>query len=68
MEVTHLERTTVCRQEKLRYLAFGTKKNFLDTLHFCRTLTADIAVATGPESVKSIQEALENIGGRLVGL
>ena len=68
MELTHLERTAVCSQEKLRYLAFGAKKNFLDTLHFCRTLTGDIAVTRGPESVKSIQEALESIGGRLVGL
>ena len=68
MEVAQLERTAVCRQETLRYLAFGTKKNFLDTQTFCRTLTGDIAVATGPESVKSIQEALENIGGSLVGL
>ena len=67
MEEQHLERTTVCRQEKLRYLAFGTRRNFLETQTFCRTLSGDIAVTTGPESVKNIQEALDNIGGSQVG-
>ena len=63
MEEFQLERRVVCRQEKLRYLAFGTKRNFLETQHFCRTLSGDIAVTTDTESVKDIQESLENIGG-----
>ena len=66
MEEFQLERSVVCRQEKLRYLAFGTKRNFLETQHFCRTLSGDIAVTTGTESVQSIQESLENIGGTRV--
>ena len=68
MEELQLERTVVCRQEQLRYLAFATKRNFLETQHLCRTLSGDIAVTTGPESVQGIQESLENIGGTLVGL
>ena len=63
MEELQLDRRVVCRQEKLRYLAFGTKRNFLDTQHFCRTLSGDIAVTTGRESVQDMQESLENIGG-----
>ena len=66
MEELQLERTVVCRQEQLRYLAFATKRNFLETQHFCRTLSGDIAVTTGTESVQSIQESLESIGGRQV--
>ena len=68
MEVGQLEREAVCRQEKLRYLAFATKRNFLETQHLCRTLSGDIAVTTGPESVQGIQESLEKIGGTSVGL
>ena len=68
MEVIQLERSAVCRQEKLKYLAFETKRNFLETQQLCRTLSGDIAVTTGPESVQGIQESLDNIGGTLVGL
>ena len=68
MEVIQLERSAVCRQEKLRYLAFETKRNFLETQQLCRTLSGDIAVTTGPESVQGIRESLENIGGTSVGL
>ena len=67
MEEHQQERRTVCSQEKLTYLAFPTKRNFLETQSFCRTLTGDIAVTTGPESVNNIQKALDNIGGSLVG-
>lgn len=66
MEEVEVERRTVCRQEELKYLAFATKRNFLQSQQFCRTLSGGIAVATGPESVQKIKESLQTIGGKQV--
>ena len=54
-------RRTVCTQESPRYVAFGTKRNFLDSQHFCKTLSGDMAVATGPEAARNIKLAVEDI-------
>ena len=67
LEEVEVERRTVCRQEEPKYLAFGTKRNFLQSQYFCITLSGGIAVATGPESVQKIQESLQAIGGKQVG-
>ena len=66
LEKVEVERRTVCRQEELKYLAFATKRNFLQSQQFCRTLSGAIAVAAGPESVRKIQQSLETIGGKQV--
>ena len=54
-------RRTVCTQESPRYVAFRTKRNFLDSQHFCKTLSGDMAVATGPEAARNIKLAVEEI-------
>ena len=56
-----VDRAAVCDQERPRYLAFGTKRNFLEAQHFCTTLSGDIAVAESPLSATRIKEALQEI-------
>ena len=56
-----VDRAAVCDQERPRYMAFGTKRNFLEAQHFCTTLSGDIAVAESPLSATRIKRALQEI-------
>ena len=58
-----IDTMTVCSQEGPKYMAFRTKRNFLESQHLCRTLSGDIAVATGQQAADSIKLALADIEG-----